>query len=64
MRIWGRIADGVVCELVHSDRAISELFHPALHWVDMTDQAEVAEGWLWDGERAHGPAAASVTDIA
>jgi hypothetical protein len=64
MRIWGRVADGAICELLHTDRGINELFHPDLQWVDVTDQEEVLEGWLWDGERARAPEGVPVADAA
>jgi hypothetical protein len=64
MRIWGRVADGAICELLQTNRAISELFHPELQWVDLSDQSDVLEGWLWDGERACAPESAPVADVA
>lgn len=50
MRIYARIHDGAVAELVRTDRPIGQLFHPALTWLDVTGQPEVALGWRSDGK--------------
>ena len=45
MRTYARIEAGAVAELLATDQDITHLFHPSLHWVDVTGrQAEV--GWV------------------
>ncbi len=43
-RTYARIENGTVAELLTSAETPQTLFHPALHWVDVTGQG-VAVGW-------------------
>lgn len=45
MKTYARIAAGAVVELLHTPATLSDLFHPALRWVEITDPA-VAIGWV------------------
>jgi hypothetical protein len=44
MKIYARIEDGVVAELLSIEGSIAGRFHPSLTWVDATGQA-VAVGY-------------------
>jgi hypothetical protein len=44
-RIFARIQDGIVAELLQSDDALTGRFHPALVWVEVTG-LPVQAGWL------------------
>jgi hypothetical protein len=44
MRIFARIENGVVKELLHTEEDIAGKFHAALRWVEVSGQ-EVREGW-------------------
>ncbi|MBC2405474.1 hypothetical protein HF257_05625 [Pseudomonas sp. WS 5106] len=52
--MWARIDNGLVVELTDKDPA--GRFHPSYEWAACN--AEVAQGWLWDG-KAFEPSAAS-----
>ncbi|MBN9508252.1 MAG: hypothetical protein J0I21_03945, partial [Alphaproteobacteria bacterium] len=43
-RTYARIENGIVAELLTSAETPQTLFHPALHWMDVTGQG-VAVGW-------------------
>lgn len=43
-KTYARVADGTVFELLHTGDDIAKLFHPSLHWVDVTGET-VASGW-------------------
>lgn len=43
-RLWARIEDGAVAELLTLEGEVAGLFHPALRWVEATGQA-VGVGW-------------------
>jgi hypothetical protein len=45
MRTFARINAGAIAELLATDQDITRLFHPALHWVDVTGKP-VEPGWL------------------
>jgi hypothetical protein len=45
MRTYARINAGAVAELLSTDQDITRLFHPSLHWVDVTGRG-VEVGWL------------------
>ena len=49
MKTYARIQDDLVAELLKTDGDIKSMFHPALVWVDVSSQANVAEGWQFDG---------------
>jgi hypothetical protein len=55
MKVYGRIQDGVVAELLTTNLPIATMFHPALVWVDLTSEVGVAPGWVWNGSQAHAP---------
>ena len=43
-RVYARVASGVILELLQSSINPTKLFHPALHWTDVTGQP-VQVGW-------------------
>ncbi len=49
MKTYARIQDHAVAELFTTDGDMSELFSPALVWVDVTGIQGVSEGCLYDG---------------
>jgi hypothetical protein len=51
MRTYARIQNGVVAETLKTSSDITTMFNPALVWVDVTSQAQVREGWHFDGEQ-------------
>jgi len=48
MRSYARIDAGAVAELLATDQDITRLFHPSLHWVDVTGLG-VEVGWVMAG---------------
>ncbi len=48
-KTYARIQDGAVAELFATDGDITQLFNPALVWLDVTGIPGVAQGWLYDG---------------
>ena len=54
MRTYARIESGAVAELLATSQDITHLFHPALHWVDVTGKT-VEIGWLMSGEGGFAP---------
>jgi hypothetical protein len=68
MKTYARIQDGLVAELLRTAGDITSMFNPALVWIDVSDRADVAEGWRFDGTAfspppAPPPPAAPVTTI-
>lgn len=61
-KIYARIQGGVVAEVLHTEAAISTLFHPGIVWVDITGDTKVVEGWTFDGAR-FAPAATPVEAV-
>jgi len=59
MKIYARIANGVVVETFATDRPITELFHPGLVWVVVPPNSGVAERWVFDGSTFSKPAVAA-----
>jgi hypothetical protein len=47
MKMYARVENHVVVEIVTTAENVDSLFHPSLHWVDMTGQA-VQVGWVQD----------------
>jgi len=45
VKTYARIENGTVVEILVTSESISSLFHPSLHWVDVTGQA-VRVGWM------------------
>jgi hypothetical protein len=46
MKIYARLFDGLVYETFETDLDISELFHPEMTWVEVTDTNHIPEpGW-------------------
>ncbi|HEX3350121.1 MAG TPA: hypothetical protein VHS58_18685 [Acetobacteraceae bacterium] len=43
-----RLEGGAVLELLHTDKDVTELFHPSLRWVDVTGSS-VQVGWVQSG---------------
>lgn len=51
MRTYARIQDGVVFEFFATDGNISEMFHPSLVWIDVTEMEPQPElGSRFDGK--------------
>ncbi len=51
MKTYARIQDGLVAELLKTDGDITSMFNPALVWVDVSSQPDIAEGWHFDGTK-------------
>ena len=49
MRIYARIQDERVVEILTTDCDISTMFHPALVWIDASSAIGIEEGWTYDG---------------
>ena len=49
MRTYARMQNGIVAEVLKTDGDITRMFNPALVWVDISSQADVVEGWHFDG---------------
>jgi hypothetical protein len=68
MKRYARIQDGVVAELLATNGDIVAMFNPALIWIDVSSELEVAEGYSFDGTHFTPPlvppAVASVPTIA
>jgi hypothetical protein len=54
MRTYARIEAGAVAELLAASQDITHLFHPALHWVDVTGKT-VEIGWVMSSEGDFAP---------
>ncbi len=50
MKIYARIHDGLVAELLRTDGDITTMFHPAIVWVDASSALGVSDGWSFDGK--------------
>lgn len=55
-KTYARLVGGTVMELVTTSADITHLFHPSLHWMDVTGQT-VAIGWQLEGTNFTAPAA-------
>ena len=51
MKTYARIQDGLVAEMLKTDGDITNMFNHALVWMDVSSQANVGEGWHFDGTR-------------
>jgi hypothetical protein len=49
MKTYARIEDGLIAELLRTEDDITSLFHPALSWVEVSSQPDIAVGWHFDG---------------
>jgi hypothetical protein len=58
MRLYARIQDGVVAELLATDGDITTMFNPALLWVDISSRPEISAGWQLDGTEFIAPSPA------
>ena len=56
MRTYARIQNGIVAEVLRTDGDVTRMFNPALVWVDISSQADVIEGWHFDGTTFTAPA--------
>lgn len=56
MRTYARMQNGIVAEVLKTDGDITRMFNPALVWVDISSQADVVEGWHFDGTNFTAPA--------
>jgi hypothetical protein len=54
MKTYARIEDRTVAELFTTSEAITSLFHPSLHWVDVSGQ-QIHVGWVENGEGTFAP---------
>ena len=57
MKTFARISGGVVLELLQTSADVTGLFHPSIHWVDVTGTA-VQVGWVESGTTFAPPPAA------
>ena len=57
MKTYARIQDGLVAELLKTDGDITSMFHRTLTWVDVSAQANIGEGWHFDGTNFAPPTA-------
>jgi len=51
MRIYARIQDKRVAELLRTDADITSMFHPGLAWLDVSSLEGIAVGWAFDGQQ-------------
>jgi hypothetical protein len=58
---YARISNGLVVELINSERDIAGLYHQTLHWIDVTNSPAVTEGWAFDGAKFIKPEPAQIT---
>ena len=56
MRTYARIQNGIVAEVLKTDGDITHMFNPALVWIDVSSQADIREGWHFDGTHFTAPA--------
>lgn len=49
MKIYARIQDGRVMELLTTGADIGSLFHPSLVWLEVSSVPGIAIGWHYDG---------------
>ena len=65
MKMYARIENNVVAEILSTTGAIGTLFHPSLHWVEVTEIA-VQIGWVQgeDGKFAPQPLLAEAPPLA
>lgn len=47
MRIFARIENETVQELLQTEHDVRTLFHPALSWMDVTDVTGIASSWRY-----------------
>lgn len=65
MGAYVRVDNGVVAELFETDGDITEMFNPAIVWVDVTTVAPQPQvGWGYDGHAFTAPASAPVVTLA
>jgi hypothetical protein len=57
MKIYARIDNGLVAELLSTNGNIAAMFNPAIVWIDVTSQQGIAEGWSFDGTNFSPPPA-------
>ena len=55
MKTYARIQDGRVAALVTTAAGIETLYHPSLHWIDVSAVHGVAVGWDYDGTHCSRP---------
>jgi hypothetical protein len=60
VKLYARIEQGTVVELLRTDGNINAMFHRGLVWVDVSEVAGIAYGWIYDG---HDFKAASCMDV-
>ena len=46
MKMYARVEQGVVRELVETDQPIESLYHPGLFWMDVWGVPGVCPGWI------------------
>ncbi len=49
LKTFARLEDGTVAEIFRTAVDVSELFHPAVAWRNITEHPEVKIGWTHDG---------------
>ena len=55
MKTYARIENDTVIELLRTDGDIATMFHRDLHWIDVTGESDVEDGWRYDGKRCWPP---------
>lgn len=60
MKTYARIQDGLVAELLETEHDITNMFNPALFWVDIGSRVGIHEGWQFDGVEFTSPTVSSV----
>lgn len=64
MKTYARIDGGNVAELFTTDGDISEMFHPSIQWVDVTNAAPApAVGWGYSSGVFSTPASPTIADM-
>ena len=56
MKVYARVKNGVVMELLATGGDITAMFHPDIKWVQASDVAGIACGWRYDDDRLQPPA--------
>jgi hypothetical protein len=55
MKLYARLHQNIVVELLETDGDINVMFHRDLVWVDASDAPGITYGWTYDGHRFSPP---------
>lgn len=58
-KTYARVENGTVAEVLVTDANPAHLFHPALHWVEVSEPG-VVQGWQWGAAGFRPPVAAAI----